>query len=92
MCSYLRDSILAGLPTTIELSGTSLITTEPAPIVTFDPIFIPPIIDTLQPIVTLSPIVGTSLLSPFLLFPITVNGRMLQFFPIFTLPLTIIPP
>lgn len=65
--------ILAGFPATAQLSGTSLITTLPAPIITLFPIVISPIIVALAPIETLSPIVGTRLLFPCTLFPIVVN-------------------
>jgi hypothetical protein len=50
--------VLAGLPATIEFSETSLITTEPAPIIELLPILISPITTVLAPIVTLSPIIG----------------------------------
>lgn len=68
---------LAGLPTTTELSGISFTTTEPAPIVTLLPIFTPPIITTLAPSETLSPIVGI----PFLPEPNVVQCIHLKFFP-----------
>lgn len=48
----------AGLPTTTELSGMDFTTTEPAPIMQLSPIVIPPIITTLAPHKTLSPIIG----------------------------------
>jgi hypothetical protein len=34
--------ILAGLPATVVLGGTSLVTTLPAPIIAYSPIVIPP--------------------------------------------------
>lgn len=59
----------AGLPAATQLSGMSLTTTDPAPIVTLLPIEIPPIIVTLAPSETLLPIVGL----PFLPAPIVVR-------------------
>lgn len=50
--------ILAGFPATTQLSGTSLTTTLPAPIITLLPIVIPPIIVTEAPQETLLPIIG----------------------------------
>lgn len=54
----MRLIIRAGFPTTTQLSGISLTTTHPAPIVILFPIVILPIIMQLAPHVTLSPIVG----------------------------------
>src|SRR3989344_6763504 len=42
-------NILAGFPATITLSGTSLVTTDPAPTMEFSPIVIPPSIVALAP-------------------------------------------
>ena len=50
--------ILAGLPTTTQLSGILFVTIEPAPKETLLPIYIPPTTTLLEKIVTLSPIVG----------------------------------
>lgn len=61
--------ILAGLPTTTQLSGISLTITLPAPIVTLLPTRTGPIIVTLAPNVTLSPIIGR----PLLVFPNVVQ-------------------
>ena len=47
---------LAGLPTTIEPLGISLVTTEQAPTTTFEPITTPGIITELMPITELLPI------------------------------------
>ena len=47
---------MAGIPATIQLSGTSLVTTEPAAIITFLPIFIFGNIVELVPIKVFSPI------------------------------------
>ena len=44
--------ILAGFPIIIAFSGTSFVTTLPAPISTFSPIVIPPRIVALAPIET----------------------------------------
>ena len=56
--NYCCFTILAGLPTTVQPSGTSLKTTAPAPIVTLLPIRIGP--KTVAPVIifTLSPIIG----------------------------------
>ena len=50
--------IRAGLPTTMQLSGIDLVTTEPAPTITLLPIVISPMITTFAPNVTLSPMIG----------------------------------
>lgn len=42
--SSIRFMIFAGLPATIQLEGTSPITTEPAPIITLEPMVMLPII------------------------------------------------
>ena len=47
----------AGLPTAIELAGMSRVTTEPAPIMEFEPIVTPGVTVTFAPNHTLSPIV-----------------------------------
>lgn len=52
---------LQGLPTAIQLSGISLTTTLPAPIVTLLPIRTCPTMVTLAPKETLSPITGRPL-------------------------------
>lgn len=49
--------ILAGLPTVMQLSGMSFITTLPAPITTWFPIETPGITIVLTPITQLAPIV-----------------------------------
>lgn len=49
-------SIFAGFPTTIELVGTSFVTTEPAAIIELLPIVIPGKITQLTPIQTSFPI------------------------------------
>ncbi len=48
---------LQGFPTAITLSGMSLVTTLPAPMVTFEPMLIPGQIITPPPSQTLLPIV-----------------------------------
>ena len=72
--------ILAGLPATTQLSGTSLTTTEPAPTVTLLPIVIPPIIVTEAPNLTLFPMVGL----PFFPHPKVVQCAQLKLEPIFS--------
>ena len=56
--------ILAGFPTTVQLSGIDLLTIHPAPIVTLFPILIPPNITALGHIHTLFPIIGESIPPP----------------------------
>ena len=51
---------LQGLPTATTLDGMSLVTTEPAPMVTLSPIVTPGSMVTLPPIQTLFPIVTGS--------------------------------
>ena len=48
--------ILQGFPKAVTLEGISLVTTEPAPIVTLSPIVTPGHMQTLPPIHTLFPI------------------------------------
>lgn len=76
--SSIRFMIFAGLPATIQLEGTSPITTEPAPIITLEPMVMLPIIQTLAPIWTLFPMVGA--FSPFI-HPIffRTNGSVLPY-------------
>jgi len=52
------ETIRPGIPTTVELGGTSVTTTELAPTVVLSPIFIFPKIFAPAPITTLFPIVG----------------------------------
>ena len=58
--SFLIDlaNSLAGTPATVTLGGTSLETTELAPILEWSPILIGPKIWAPDPIITLLPIVG----------------------------------
>ena len=72
--------ILAGLPTTVQLDGISLTTTDPAPIFTLSPIIMSPIIQTFEPIFILLPKVGD--LPPCPLLPIVVDCRKIRFSPI----------
>ena len=55
MYFYMYFITLQGFPAATTLSGISLVTTEPAPIVTLLPIVTPGSIVTLPPIHTLSP-------------------------------------
>lgn len=64
-----------GLPTTVQLSGTSFVITVPAPTITLFPICISPMMITLAPNVTLLPIVGIRLFMPSFLFPNVVFWR-----------------
>jgi hypothetical protein len=58
--AYYEDSIIrAGTPTTVQLSGTSFVTTAPAPIFTLSPILIPPMTIAPAPIKQFLPITGT---------------------------------
>ena len=50
-----------GLPTTVELRGTSLTTTLPAPILALSPMVMPPSTLAPAPKMTLSPTVGCRL-------------------------------
>ena len=59
--------IRAGLPATMQLSGTDFVTTEPAPIITLLPIVMSPITIAPTPIDTLSPIVAVPLGQGFLM-------------------------
>ena len=77
--------ILAGLPATTQLSGTSFITTLPAPISTLLPMVILPMILTFAPMLTLSPKMGKSLL-PMPLLPIVVSWQTVKFLPILFAP------
>src|SRR3569833_4749620 len=56
--NYFFSSTLAGFPTNTQSDGTSFTTTDPAPIITFSPIVISPIMQTLAPMSTLLPILG----------------------------------
>lgn len=58
------------MPPTTALSGISLVTTAPAPIVTLSPMVIFPIIMTPAPKVTLFPITGVKSFLPSHLLPI----------------------
>lgn len=49
---------LPGTPTTVQLSGTSLSTTDPAPILTLFPTVMFPSTEALAPMTTWSPMVG----------------------------------
>ena len=71
--------ILAGTPATIQLSGTSLTTTELAPIITLFQILIGPIMQEPALISTLSPMTGTSYHPDFP--PMVTCCPMPQFFP-----------
>ena len=62
--------ILAGTPTTVALSGTSLSTTALAPILELFPIFIAPSILAPEPIKTLLPISGCLLNEESTTFPV----------------------
>lgn len=53
---YISFIILAGLPATTTLGGTSLVTTEPPATIELSPIFTHGKITELPPIQTLSPI------------------------------------
>ncbi|KAL1289926.1 hypothetical protein AAHE18_20G093200 [Arachis hypogaea] len=55
---FLPPTNLAGFPTTVVLGGTSLITTEPAPILAHSPTLMFPKIQVPAPIKTPSPIFG----------------------------------
>ena len=70
--------IFAGLPATIQLEGTSPITTEPAPIITLEPMVMSPIIQTLAPIWTLFPMQGafSSFIHPIFF---KTNGSVLPY-------------
>ena len=85
----LNLSTFAGLPATMALSGTSFTTTDPAPITTLFPIVICPIITTLGPIFTLSPIVGRKSILPSSLVPMVVLFLNVRFLPIDIAPITV---
>lgn len=53
-----RLTILPGTPTTVQWSGTSLRTTEPAPMRTLSPMVMLPSTDALHPMTTWFPTVG----------------------------------
>ena len=78
--------ILAGTPAIVTLSGTFLVTTAPAPIVTSFSIKTLPIKHTFGPMYTLSPIMAAG---PELL-PIVVNCDKLTLFPIIVVGFTTI--
>ena len=84
--------ILAGLPTTIEWSGTSKFTKLKGAIKTSDPIVIFPTITAFVPIQQLSPIVGAPALFPRFSCPIVTPVAILLFFPITAFGLIIIRP
>ena len=75
---YIVLKIRAGFPATTQLSGTSFTTTLPAPTTTLFPIRTFPIIVTLAPSHTLSPITGR----PFFPAPKVVQCRQEKFRPI----------
>ncbi|MNI65416.1 hypothetical protein D3C73_1209250 [compost metagenome] len=73
----------AGDPKAIELGGKLFVTTELTPITQLSPIFTGPIMHTPAPISTLSPIIGDNVSVPsIILFPMVVECRNIQFFPI----------
>lgn len=72
----------AGFPATIQLDGISLVTTEPAPMITLSPIEISPMIITFAPKFTLSPMVGIKSFLPSILLPIVVKCLKTKLFPI----------
>lgn len=85
--SSIRFMIFAGLPATIQLEGTSPITTEPAPIITLEPMVMLPIIQTLAPIWTLFPMQGafSPFIHPIFLEPMVVFCLILTLFPMIVL-------
>ena len=69
----------AGLPQAMAFSGTSLTTTEPAPIIALSPILISPIMTEFAPMFTLLPITGH--LPPNFEFPMVVQCLIIRFLP-----------
>lgn len=84
--------ILAGLPATTALSGTSKFTKESGAINASLPILIFPTTTALAPMTTLSPIVGLPCLLPLFTFPSVTPCAMLQLLPMITLLLITIFP
>ncbi|QAA37502.1 hypothetical protein C1I88_11735 [Akkermansia muciniphila] len=79
--SSLNLMTLAGLPATIAFAGTSLTTTDPAPIIALSPMWTLPTQITQAPKSTLSPITGCSSNLSGLFTPTTDNWRKVQLAP-----------
>lgn len=65
----------------MQLSGIDLVTTDPAPTITLLPMVMSPMITTLAPMVTLSPIIGALLFRVFL--EIEPSGLIMVVSPLF---------
>lgn len=79
----------AGFPATIQLDGTSFMTTDPAPTITLSPMVMSPMIVTFAPRVTLFPIDGIKSLRPSILLPSVVKCLKVKFLPILLALITV---